>query len=162
VRETVRWSVPFHEAGHAVVAWRRGLKAHGATIVPSLDFLGSVQHANPLRGIHLEWDGSGRARLGVETGIVVLLAAPAAQRRFKPRSWRSYYGVSDHERAADLAMAICSSEKAVSAYLKWLEIMADDEVAAFWDLIERTARELFERRTLSAAEIAACCRKPVG
>jgi hypothetical protein len=61
-----------------------------------------------------------------------------------------------------LAMAICSSEKAVSAYLKWLEITADDEVAAFWDLIERTARELFERRTLSAAEIAACCAQPVG
>jgi hypothetical protein len=83
----------------------------------------------------------------VEAEIVVLLAGPAAQRRFKPRSWRSYHGVSDHERAVDLAMAVCSSEIAVSTYVKWLEIMADDEVAASWDLIERTARELFERRT---------------
>jgi hypothetical protein len=111
MREAVRWSVAFHEAGYAVVAWRRGFKVHGATIVPSLDFLVSVQHANPLRGIHLEWAGSGRARLRVEAEIVVLLAGPAAQRRFKPRSWRSYHGVSDHERAVDLAMAVCSSEK---------------------------------------------------
>jgi hypothetical protein len=58
-----------------------------------------------------------------------------------------------------LATHVCSSEKATSAYLNWLGIVAQDEVAASWDLIERVARELFERRTLSAAEIAGCCRQ---
>jgi hypothetical protein len=71
MRETVRWPMAFHEAGHIVAAWRRGLKVHSATIVPSADFLGNIQHANPLRGIHLDWDGSARARRRAEAAIVV-------------------------------------------------------------------------------------------
>ena len=96
----------FHEAGHAVAAWHAGLEIHSATIVPTPRLDGCVTHANPLYGVHLDCDGSDEARLRAEAAIIVLLAGPAAQRRHNPRSWRSWYGSSDHERAADLAMRI--------------------------------------------------------
>jgi hypothetical protein len=63
------------------------------------------------------------------------------------------------ECAVELARRLNGSDKAVEAHLNWLAIVARDEVDASWDLVERIARELFERRTLSAAEIAACCRE---
>jgi hypothetical protein len=159
--DTALRATAFHEAGHAVAAWSRGIKVTSATVVPAGRFLGQVTHVNPLRGVRLDCDGSDRARRRAEADIVVLLAGPAAQRRHNPRSWRSCHGASDHERATDLAMRVNGSEEAAEAYLNWLAIVARDEVDTFWDVVERVARELFERRTLSAAEVAACCRERV-
>ena len=31
--------IAFHEAGHVVAAWSRRIKIHGATIVPTVEFL---------------------------------------------------------------------------------------------------------------------------
>ena len=87
-----RVATAFHEAGHAVVAWRRGLKVHSATIVPTKDYSGMVRRGS--LGVRLDIDGSNRARLRAESAIVVCLAGPAAQRRHNPRSWRAYMGVS--------------------------------------------------------------------
>jgi hypothetical protein len=53
-----------------------------------------------------------------------------------------------------LAQAINTSDDAASAYLRWLEIVARDEVTASWLYIERVASALAERDTLTAAEIA--------
>jgi hypothetical protein len=158
-REPALWPIAFHEAGHAVVAWSRGIKVTSATIVPARDFLGQVTQSNPLRGVRLDYDGSNRARLRAEAVIVVLLAGPVAERRHDSRLRRSRYGAHDHERAADLAMRVNGSDKAAEAHLNWLAIVARDEIDASWDLVERVARKLFEQRTLSAAEIAACCRE---
>jgi hypothetical protein len=145
----------FHEAGHAVAAWHAGLKIHGATIVPARDRPGHVTHANPLYGVHLDYDGPDEARLRAEADIVVLLAGPAAQRRHNPRSWRSWHGTSDHERAVDLAMRLNGSDEATSAHLAWLAIVARDEVDTFWDLVDQVARELIEashhRQTAASA-----------
>ena len=88
----------FHEAGHVAAAWRHGLKVHSVTIMPTQEFRGHICHANPLRGIHLDYDGSSRARFRAEVGIIVCLAGPEAQRRFSPRSWRAHHGAGDHER----------------------------------------------------------------
>jgi hypothetical protein len=156
-QEPALWPIAFHEAGHAVVAWSRGIKVTSATIVPARDFLGQVTNVSPLRGVRLDCDGSNRARLRAEAVIVVLLAGPAAQRRHNPRS--PSYGLHDHEYAVDLARQLNGSDKAVEAHLNWLAIVARDEIDASWDLVERIARELFERRTLSAAEITTCCRE---
>ena len=108
----------FHEAGHVVAAWRRGLKIHNVTIVPGPGFQGMVKHSPPMRGIRLDCDGSNRARLRAESAIVVCLAGPEAQRRHSPRSWRSYHGARDHEKAVDLAMSLNGSDEAVNAHLK--------------------------------------------
>jgi ATP-dependent Zn protease len=84
MRQSARLSTALHEAGHAVIARSLGLKVHSATIVPAPGIDGKVEHANPLRGIHLDYDGSDRARRRAEIAIIVCLAGPAAQRRHKP------------------------------------------------------------------------------
>jgi hypothetical protein len=150
----------FHEAGHAVAAWRRGLKIHSVTIVPTPEFRGHIQHANPLQGIHLDYDGSPRARLRAEAAIVVCLAGPEAQRRFSPRSWRSFHGATDHELAADLAMSLNGSDEAVNAHLKWLSIVTRDEIAVWWPLVEKVAHALVRERTLTAVEIKSLLTAP--
>jgi hypothetical protein len=145
----------FHEAGHVVAAWRRGFKIYSVTIVPTSEFRGHLQHANPLRGIHLDYDGSPRARLRAEAGIIVCLAGPEAQRRHSPRSWRSYHGARDHEKAADLAMSLNGSDEAANAYLDWLAIVTRDEIALLWPLVKKAAHALVARRTLTAAVVKA-------
>jgi hypothetical protein len=159
-RPSTDLALAFHEAGHTVAAWHNRLKIHRATIVPASDLRGHVTHANPLRGVHLDYDGSNRARLRAEAAIIVSLAGPAAQRRHNPRSWRSWHGLHDHERAVDLALSVNPSEMAAEAHLAWLAILACAEVDTFWDLIDRVARELVERRTLSGAEISRILEAP--
>jgi ATP-dependent Zn protease len=87
----------YHEAGHAVAALVYGLAVRAATIIPAPGVTRSVGHANPSRGIQLDFDDSPRARRRAETSIIVCLAGPAAQRRYSARS--SYYGASDHATA---------------------------------------------------------------
>jgi len=153
--ESALRATAFHEAGHVVAAWRRGLKVYGATIVPAPGIAGKVEHANPLHGIRLEFDGSARARQRAEAAIIVCLAGPEAQRRHRPRSWRSYHGWHDHERAADLASSVNESGEAANAHLKWLEIVTRDELATLWPFVETIAAALVDRQTLTAAEILA-------
>jgi hypothetical protein len=155
MRKSVRWSTAFHEAGHVVASRRHGFKVHSATIVPAADVHGGVEQDNSLHGLRLDWDDSARAHRRAQLAIIVYLSGPEAQRQYNPRSWRSHHGASDHKLAADLALAInTSSDDAADAYLRWLEIVARDEVAASWPLIERVASALVARDTLTAAEIA--------
>jgi ATP-dependent Zn protease len=79
-----------HEAGHAVAAWLLRVRVNSATIIPHSGALGHVTHANPLRGVDLEWDDSDRARLRAERYIKVCLAGPLAQKKFNPRSYRHW------------------------------------------------------------------------
>ena len=126
---------------------RRGLKVHSVTIVPTPEFRGHIWHANPLRGIHLDYDGSDRARLRAEVGIIVCLAGPEAQRRFNPRSWRAHHGAGDHEKAADLVLNLNGPDETANAHLKWLSIVARDEIAVLWPVVEKVAHALVRKRT---------------
>ncbi len=152
MRKSVRWSTAFHEAGHAVASWRHGFKVHSATIVRAADPHGRVEQDNPLHGLRLEWDDSARAHRRAQLAIIMCLSGPEAQRQYNPRSWRSHHGASDHKLAADLALTFNpTSVDAANAYLRWLGIVARDEVAASSPLIERLAGALAERHTLTAA-----------
>jgi hypothetical protein len=124
-----------------------------ATIVRAADVDGWVENDNPLRGVRLDWDDSARALRRAQLAIIVCLSGPEAQRQYNPRSWRSRHGASDHKLAAHIAMNVNASNEAANGYLRWLEIVARDEIAVSWPLIERVASALVERHTLTAAEI---------
>jgi hypothetical protein len=145
-------STAFHEAGHVVAAWSRGLKTHSATIIPTPGFRGHTLHANPWRGIRRN-STLPSIRDRAESAIVVQLAGPEAQRRHSPRSWRSHHGASDFEDAFDAAMGLSSSSEAAHAYLDWLAIVTRDEITTLWPQVETVAQALVARQTLSAAEI---------
>ncbi len=75
----------YHEAGHAVAAYKVGMKVKRLTIVPSGDALGSHQHHAYFPGVNLEYDSSPRAQRRAENFALVCFAGPAAQRRFNPK-----------------------------------------------------------------------------
>src|SRR5262245_54406910 len=144
----------YHEAGHALAAWKNGIGIRRISIVPKGDKLGRLQRRTPLRAIHFEWDGSDRARMRAEKLIEVSLAGPAAQRRFKPSSFRHCQAHSDHRQAVDLADYLNGNSEQAQLYLRWMERRASDLVANFWPLVEALALVLLERRTMTGKEAA--------
>jgi hypothetical protein len=154
VKNSEREAIAYHEAGHAVAAWRQRVKIKSATIIPASDYLGQIKHVSPLNGVSLEYDGSDRARIRAESAIILCLAGPSAQRRFNPRSVRSYHATSDHEIAADLVNRLDGNERSANAHLKWLSLVTDDLIALNWREVEGIALALLERGELSGNAIA--------
>lgn len=112
-----------HEAGHAVVAWRVGiaLRRNGVTIVPeqAAGIAGCCFHVVTVRK-DIEVDRSDRNRLRVERRVQVLLAGEIAQRRYNPRSVRTYHARSDLHSAVDLLSYFFFEQKELEALLKFL------------------------------------------
>jgi hypothetical protein len=155
MRESFRRATAYHEAGHAVIACRSRIKLRSVTIVPGNGYSGRVEHVSPLRGIHLDVDGSNKARMKAEAAIIVSLAGPAAQRRYNPRSLRAWHSSSDYELASGLALRLNRDEESAAAYLKWLGMVARQSVEAQWRFIEKLAGALLDRESLSGSEILA-------
>jgi hypothetical protein len=81
----------------------------------------------------------------------VAIAGVEAQQRHGPLPW--YGAGNDWQRAYNLARAVCLSDKEAFAYLKWLEIVAREQIEASWPDVEKVASALCERGTLSEAEL---------
>ena len=160
-RRPNRAATAYHEAGHAVVAWRLGFKVRRVTITPGEDHDGFAEHDSPLRGIHLDIDNSDRARLRAEKAIMICLAGTLAQRRFAPRSVRLWQGESDRDLATDLALRINGSGEAATAFLAWLNLRTADLIEAAWDSVEALAGALLEHRTLDARAAKAAMDAPI-
>ena len=148
-------STAYHEAGHAMMAWHEGLRINEISIVPDDDSSGRILHANPLRGIHLDIDGSSRARIRAESSIRVCLAGAIAQRRFNPHGFRYHHCQSDYDQATDVVLYIVGSNEEANAYMNLLEIQTRQIVAVHWKLVDHLARALLERRRLGRKEIRA-------
>ena len=153
MKKSAREATAYHEAGHMAAAWRLRLKICRATIVPSDDFAGIVEHESPLKGINLAIDSSDRAEAKTDKAVLICLAGPIAQRRFRPKSWRRYHGRGDYELASDFALRRNGTGEMASAYLKWMELRAETLVEANWRFVDAFARRLLAQNTLSYAEI---------
>jgi hypothetical protein len=103
----------------------------------------------------VEFDGSELARLRVERVIIIRLAGPIAQKRYRRTSWRRWHGGADYAVAADLALRVCGSGEIASAFLKWLDLRANALVEEHWPAVERLANELLKRGEVTQDEIAA-------
>jgi hypothetical protein len=145
----------YHESGHAVAAWKLGYRSIRASITAGDESAGEVRHESPLPSDQVEFDGSELARLRVERIIIIRLAGPIAQKRYRRTSWRRWHGGADHAVAADLALRVCGSGEIASAFLKWLDLRAKALVEEHWPAIERLANALLKRGALREDEIAA-------
>ena len=150
----------YHEAGHAVAAYhlRVGIGRSGVSILPNEDWHGFV---HVLKGFSGEPDIelTAKMRLGAEKRAIVLFAGEAAQRRFRPTSVRSYHAETDRTHAVDLMSYFVASDRELDAYLKWLQIRAEDfvESPVNWKMIEAVAKALMDRKRLTGGEVKGIC-----
>lgn len=140
----------YHEAGHAVVAVRLGVKVRSVHIIPDGDTAGAClgrpfpEWFSP----DIELNAKGQDLLDRE--VMVLLAGAKAAKRFTGR-YNHGGAASDYRAAAKLALYRCSSERTATKYLDWLGSAVDDMLGfAFnWRAVELVAAALLDRRSLS-------------
>ena len=148
-------STAHHEAGHAVMCWKEGIRVNRITIVPNEEAAGSVERANPLLGIDLEYDGSTRARLRVESCVKVCLAGPVAQRAFNPKGYRKYHGQGDQDKAVDVLSRMVGSDEELEAYLRLLTIQTEQYITGSCGsaLVSGVAAALLERKEIPRRDV---------
>jgi hypothetical protein len=134
----------YHEAGHAVAAYRLGVEVRSATILPDHDSAGYVTHGDLFCGHTL---GSDRAVL--ERAIKISLAGPLAEARFSPGDllWGTR---GDYDCALGLARYLAGS-LGEHELLHFLERQTRALLDCYWGDVERVARALLEQDELSGA-----------
>jgi hypothetical protein len=159
------WAVAYHEAGHVVaaLAYRRGIRRQGATIVPDAEGAGGsvsmLKHIPGDPSVSGSYRGgdllTGRMRLRIEEDVMVSLAGGIAQREFRPASVRSYHGRSDRKAANDLLLYVVRNERELRAYWRLLTIRTENFVRLpfRWMQIEAIAKALMEKNTLGPTEL---------
>jgi len=146
--------VAYHEAGHAVIAWRLGLlRKKGASIVPN-DYSSGRVHSRRGRGEDGHTSNSGQAQLLAERYVMLCMAGIEAQRRHNPRSARSWQFESDRDQAIDWLGTVCEfSSDQFAAYWKLLQIRTRDMVQLHWKQIEAVAARLLVSKTLTGEQV---------
>jgi hypothetical protein len=153
----MKTATAYHEAGHAVAGHSLGITLYSATIVPSDDASGKVEHRSLFRR-EFYFDGSDRARLLAERYIMTCLAGPLAHRRYALKSWRRWHAEDDHYKARGIAEMVCGGrggEEEAAALLRYLLVRTKRfvELPLRWSQIERVAAALQQRGKLTGQEI---------
>jgi hypothetical protein len=136
-----RECVAYH--GHAVVAYRHGIKKFHVSIVP--DHYGDGHLDGGVLG------GLGSERAIVERAIQICLAGPAAQKRFHFRSFRRRHGRQDYDCASGLARFLAGSGE--REFLRYQENLTHNLIDRCWEDIERVAAALLDGYQLTATEV---------
>jgi hypothetical protein len=126
-----------HEAGHAVVAWKLGIKFRHVTIKADHDSLGHVLFQRM----------TSNNRLQIERHIIIDFAGQLAEARFREKHPR--YGMhDDNQRVVVRVYKFCISKEAAESFLRYSWFMSRDLVNLCWAEIQPVARALLERQTL--------------
>jgi hypothetical protein len=156
-RKTAREATAIHEAAHVVGAIRLevGIGRHGASIEPSEDYSGWAHIQKGFAGRPDVSSLTPTMRVRMENRVIATLCGEAAQRRYNPRSVRSYHGQSDRNRAVDLLSYLTGSNTTLGKHIDYLAARADDFVSnpINWAAIRAVAKGLLKHGSLSNAEL---------
>ncbi len=168
-RETILdAAIAHHEAGHAVaaVALRRGIQL--LTITPEADWLGRMITTAP---VHSEDDIDSGRLWRRQRNLLVVAAGPSAHAKYIEGSTLTVLFESscddDRRLMADLLIDLGrgkAKRKFVPGFGEELVIdlieaveetvaVADLIVGTYWSAVERLARELLEKRTLTGKQV---------
>jgi hypothetical protein len=152
------WARAYHEAGHAVTGLILGvaLRDCGASIVRENRGMDQVGLPKGFSADH-EIDRSEATRIGMERKALIYLVGEQAQREFQASSFRRHQPGTDWRNAMNLMAGFCGSQRELGAYLRWLQIRAQELVThpPNWAMIEAVANALIERKELTCEEIGA-------
>lgn len=147
--------IAYHEAGHAVVALREGVAFRYVTILPSGDAEGHLKHFAAVRDPDLltDRDNSPKLLFYLMKRIRVALAGDIAGRRFSPRSFRTYQGLSDRHNAIDLAEKFFDgNSKILEARMKVFYLETEAIIDLCWSQVVAIAQALLERKKITGRE----------
>lgn len=145
--------IAFHEAGHAVVAWRLGFRLLVVTVT---DVEGIAKHLSRIN-FELNADLLPDEWLVLGKRVQVLLAGEMAEKQFFPEdSWRfdEFESAGDREKVRHFIAKVFPD--AESAGLNWVNGLEGETVkivADLGDLIEALAYELIDRQTMTGDSV---------
>lgn len=140
-----------HEAGHAVAAWRFGMRFKHVTLKAGDGTLGQMLRGRSPKWFKPDMDSSDRTRLRAEHDIIVSFAGQVAECKFLGR--RPRFGMEgDNQSALNMATYFCSSMSSAEAYLNYCFLTSRDLVNSHWREIEAVAEALLDRESLSHEE----------
>jgi len=138
----------FHEAGHAVAVVKYGLRLKDIDVVGNGITNGQL-HVDGLR-VDL---GTPQEAAQAERWIVIFLAGMTAQRKYNPSS-SVFHGSSDLQYVINLLHRLNRLDDDMKFYNE-MQRRTEDFVETHWPIIERLAKLLIERRSLTGQEATA-------
>lgn len=151
----------YHEAGHAVVAYKLGIRLarKGVTIVSEEGSRGAVWHTGALGG-RPDSQITDKMICNAERLVMVSLAGIESQQRYRKSSVRHYHAHSDYQSAVDLLFRFSGGGEEVSLWMKLLALRTRSiiESPIWWPVIVDFAELMLEKQNLSGkeAESAIC------
>jgi len=150
----------YHEASHAVIALRLGLKDVRAYITDKEpDHGGRTGYYNPYRDNDPETEGHEypeEIKKNIESEIMVCLAGALGQRKFNPKGFRKYHAENDWSKAADYALRL-GIDNVVYLEDRTKEMINDPGI---WADIEKVAKALIENEVLTDWQIKQLLNSP--
>src|SRR5262245_10999339 len=131
----------FHEAGHAVAAYRLGIEVEFATILPARDSLGHITCPATVLG---------PTRAKLERAIKISLAGPMAEALFYPR-YRRQLGSRDYVLAFELTRYLTSGR--AREFVRHQERETKKLLKRYWKDVKRVARALLKYDELTGTAV---------
>jgi hypothetical protein len=129
--------VAYHEAGHALAAWKLGIRFTEVSILP-------VAHQGDIaRGLKLIEQERGTTAMHT-AAAVFLLAGQCGQMRWDPNT--------DHVGCDEDRSEAGSHANALLVQVKKFEDLADELVRTDWERLQALAAALLDRQTMSGVD----------
>ncbi len=145
--------VAYHEAGHAAIGILFDHTIDVATIIRDGDAAGGVliDHGKFDR---LRYEDDLAKQVVFERLIMASLAGVVAQKRYEPDSISEAHGLSDRAAANDYLDKLEPPTAEIrAAYLHLLELRTTALLELHWDRVERIAKALLKKKTLTPDEL---------
>ncbi len=135
----------YHEAGHAVIAHRCGVRFSYVTIVPGEHSLGHLLHHKWSRRFAPEVTLTPVMRERLESRILAALAGGLAEKKWSGR-YNAQGSQADRTAAINMAGFIGGEGRVLEKYLAWLWARAEAMIEVCWPDIGAVAAALMEHR----------------
>jgi len=149
-------SIAYHEAGHAVAAYRFNIQPKALTIIGEGDVAGEITPAPYISDDNMKGYESGKltavTKLNLEIDAFISLAGPLAQMKFDPWEFKHNYAESDYHQAIGLLSIIEEDDEVLELYFDLIDMRARKFVASRtnWKTIGHLAKAVLDQSKMSS------------
>ena len=147
-------STSYHEAGHAVAAYRFTMKPKSLTIISEGDGAGEYIPAPYFSEHNMKGFEPGKltavTKLKLENDAFISLAGPLAQMKFNPWGFKHCYAESDYHQAIEFLSNIEGDDEVLELYFDLIDLRARKFVSgkANWTAIGHLAKAVLHQQKL--------------